>query len=44
MADFRNVAAEQKKEVGMRLNELKNKAQEKINALKEQFESRGYGL
>ena len=30
MADFRNVAAEQKKEVGMRLNELKNKAQEKI--------------
>lgn len=39
MADFRNVAAEQKKEVGMRLNELKNKAQEKIAALKEQFES-----
>ena len=38
MADFRNVAAEQKKEVGMKLNELKNKAQEKINALKEQFE------
>ena len=32
MADFRNVAAEQKKEVGMRLNELKNKAQEKIAA------------
>ena len=28
MADFRNVAADQKKEVGMRLNELKNKAQE----------------
>ena len=25
MADFRNVAAEQKKEVGMRLNELKTK-------------------
>lgn len=39
MTDFRNVAAEQKKEVGMRLNELKNKAQEKIAALKEQFES-----
>ncbi|ADV44981.1 phenylalanine--tRNA ligase subunit alpha [Bacteroides helcogenes] len=39
MADFRNVAAEQKKEVGMRLNELKNKAQEKITALKEQFEN-----
>ena len=39
MAHFRNVAADQKKEVGMRLNELKNKAQDKINALKEQFES-----
>jgi len=36
MADFRNVPAEQKKEVGMRLNELKTKAQDKINALKEQ--------
>ena len=44
MADFRNVAAEQKKkEVGMRLNELKNKAQDKINALKEQFESQDTG-
>ena len=42
MADFRNVAAEQKKEVGMRLNELKNKAQEKIAALKEQFESQDW--
>ena len=39
MADFRNVPAEQKKEVGMKVNELKNKAQEKIAALKEQFES-----
>jgi len=39
MADFRNVAAEQKKEVGMRLNELKNRAQEKINTLKEQFDN-----
>ena len=39
MADFRNVPAEQKKEVGMKLNELKTKAQEKIAALKEQFES-----
>ena len=38
MADFRNVAADQKKEVGMRLNELKTKAQEQINALKEAFE------
>ena len=43
MADFRNVAAEQKKEVGMRLNELKNKAQEKNAALKEQFESQDTG-
>ncbi|MGL5938392.1 MAG: phenylalanine--tRNA ligase subunit alpha [Phocaeicola sp.] len=39
MADFRNVAAEQKKEVGMKLNELKNVAQEKLNALKEAFET-----
>ena len=37
MADFRNVPAEQKKEVGMKLNELKNKAQERINTLKENF-------
>ena len=43
MADFRNVPAELKKEVGMRLNELKNKAQEKISALKEQFESQDNG-
>ena len=43
MADFRNVAAEQKKEVGMRLNELKTKAQDKINALKELFESQDNG-
>ena len=38
MSDFRNVPAEQKKEIGMKLNQLKTKAQEKINALKEQFE------
>ena len=43
LADFRNVAAEQKQEVGMRLNELKTKAQDKINALKEQFESQDNG-
>ena len=35
MNDFRSVPAEQKKEVGMKLNELKTLAQEKINALKE---------
>lgn len=40
MADFRNVAAEQKKEVGMMLNELKNKAQERIGQLKEAFDSK----
>ncbi len=39
MADFRNVPAEQKKEVGMRLNELKSKAQARIAALKDAFES-----
>ena len=35
MNDFRSVPAELKKEVGMRINELKAAAQEKINALKE---------
>lgn len=44
MADFRNVPADQKKAVGMRLNELKTKAQEKIAALREQFESRDTGV
>lgn len=39
MADFRNVAADQKKVVGMRINELKQTAIEKINALKEQNET-----
>lgn len=43
MTDFRNVPAEQKKEVGMRLNELKNKAQERINTLKESFANRETG-
>ncbi len=38
MADFRNVAAEQKKEVGMKINKLKQDALEKINSLKEQYE------
>ncbi|MFV0397954.1 MAG: phenylalanine--tRNA ligase subunit alpha [Bacteroidales bacterium] len=37
--DFRNVAAEEKKEVGMLLNQLKEMAQDQINALKEHFES-----
>ena len=39
MNDFRNVAVEEKKEIGLKLNELKNKVQEKINELKDSFES-----
>lgn len=35
--DFRNVPNEQKKEIGQKLNELKNLATEKINSLKAQF-------
>lgn len=35
MADFRNVPAESKKEVGQKLNELKSFATDKINALRE---------
>ena len=35
MADFRNVPAEMKREVGVRINELKTLAQERIAALKE---------
>ena len=38
MADFRNVAADQKKAIGMAINELKTLATEKINALKEATE------
>ncbi len=37
--DFREVPNDLKKELGQRLNELRNKAQEKINGLKETFES-----
>lgn len=36
MAAFRDVAKEQKKAVGMKINELKTAATEKINALREQ--------
>ena len=39
MADFRNVAPEQKKAVGIKINELKQKALERINALREQCTS-----
>lgn len=38
MNDFRTVAAEQKRELGIKLNELKKLTQERITALKEQFE------
>ena len=37
--DFRNVASDQKREVGQYLNELKETAQQKINDLKEAFDS-----
>ena len=43
MADFRNVPAEQKKEVGMKLNELKNRAQERIAERKNAFNSKDTG-
>ena len=43
MADFRNVPADQKKEVGMRLNALKTRATERIAKLKEAFETNDSG-
>lgn len=39
MNDFRNVAPEQKREVGQYLNKLKETTQNKINELKERFEN-----
>ena len=39
MGEFRNVAADQKKVVGMKINELKQSAQNKINDLKDQLET-----
>lgn len=39
MADFRNVPAEQKRELGMRINELKNAALDRINQLRTAVES-----
>lgn len=35
MTDFRNVASEQKREVGMKLNELKTTLQDRLNALRQ---------
>ncbi|MCQ2066144.1 MAG: phenylalanine--tRNA ligase subunit alpha, partial [Bacteroidaceae bacterium] len=40
MADFRSVPAEMKKEVGMKVNQLKDRAQEKISELKARFEEK----
>ncbi len=42
MDEFRSVPAEQKKADGMKINELKTAATEKINALKEQVASSGW--
>ena len=39
MADFRNVPADQKKEVGMKINELKQTALERLNALRDAIET-----
>lgn len=41
MDDFRNVEPQEKKTIGMKLNELKTKAQDKINQLKETLETSG---
>ena len=40
MADFRNVAADQKKMVGMKINELKQTALERLNALRDTLETK----
>lgn len=37
--EFKQVSAEQKRELGQKINVLKNKAIDKINALKEQAEA-----
>ncbi len=39
MVDFRTVPAEQKRELGQKLNELKNLATERLNALREALET-----
>lgn len=40
MADFRNVPTEQKKTIGIKINELKQTALRKINSLREQMEEK----
>ncbi|MBT6005495.1 MAG: phenylalanine--tRNA ligase subunit alpha, partial [Prolixibacteraceae bacterium] len=42
-ADFKNVPGDQKKEVGKAINDLKNLALDKINALKDSFEDEDGG-
>jgi phenylalanyl-tRNA synthetase alpha chain len=44
MDDFRNVPSDQKREIGVKINELKQKTTEKIHLLKEQFENKDSGL
>ncbi len=39
MADFRNVPAEMKKEVGMKINELKQTAMERLNSLRDAMDT-----
>ena len=39
-AEFKNVANDQKKDFGQAINKLKTTAQEKVNALKEELESK----
>ena len=43
MGDFRNVPAEQKKAVGMKINELKQMATERINQLREECQTQDAG-
>lgn len=43
MDEFRTIPAEQKREVGAKINALKQRATDKINELKEQFESTDSG-
>lgn len=38
MADFRNVAADEKKNIGIKINELKKSVTDKINSLREQLD------
>ncbi len=42
--DFKTVAPELKREMGQKLNELKTRAQDKINTLKEKFENQNSGV